>query len=94
MAEWKSPRHLQGHFRSHAHEFPGASIEDYDTSAQETLDLGIYFTYTDGTTGEERTGCYHRETGRLTILDETDAIISHFHCPEHYVVNLDDSTYG
>lgn len=94
VVEWKSRQHLEDHFGRHAHEFPGASITDYDTSAQETLDLGTYFTYTDNTTGEERTGCYHRDTERLTILDDADAIISHYRCPERYVRRLDDSTYG
>jgi len=94
VAEWKSRQHLEDHYRQHPREFSGATIDDHDASAQETLKVGIYFTYTDTTTDEERTGCYHRETERLTILDETDAIVSHFHCPERYVRGLDDSTYG
>ena len=94
MAEWKSASHLEDHYRDHASEFPGASIADYDASAQDTLDVGTYFEYFHDATGEWRTGCYHRETGRLTILDADDRIVSHFRCAESYVRNLTDSTYG
>jgi hypothetical protein len=94
MAVWKSVRHLRDHYGQHRAEFPGASIEDYDASAQETLSVGVYFEYFDDRTEAWRTGCYHRETGRLTILDEDDLIVSHFRCNEWYVESLTDSTYG
>ena len=94
MAAWKSERHLLDHFREHGAEFPGASVQDYDLSAQETLHVGKYFEYEDDRTGEWRTGCYHRETRRLTILDANDLIVSHFHCDEWYVESQTESTYG
>ena len=94
MAEWKSIEHLEDHYGWHGHEFGSASIDEYDASAQDTLDVGIYFEYEDDRTGEWRTGCYHRETGRLTILDDQDRIVAHFHYTEGYVRNLAGSTYS
>jgi hypothetical protein len=94
MAQWKSEAHLRDHFRDHRAEFPGTSFDDFDASAQDTLTVGTYFEYQDDSTEEWRTGCYHRETRRLTILDENDLIISHFRCSERYVESLTNSTYG
>ena len=94
MAAWKSEQHLHDHYRDHAAEFPGASLADYNASAEQTLDVGTYFEYFDDFTEEWRTGCYHRETGRLTILDDNDRIVSHFRCDESYIMRLTDSTYG
>ena len=94
MAAWKTERHLRDHYALHRSEFGDISIEEYDASAQDTLDVGTYFEYFDDRTGEWRTGCYHRETRRLTILDEDDLIVSHFTCSEWYVETLTDSTFG
>jgi hypothetical protein len=60
----------------------------------DTLDVGTYCEYLDDRTGEWRTGCYHRETRRLTVLDEDELIVSHFFCAEWYVEALTNSTYG
>jgi hypothetical protein len=84
VAVWKSERHLLDHHALHRAEFGGISIEEYDASAQDTLDVGTYFEFFDDRTGEWRTGCYHRETRRLTILDEDDLIVE----------TLTNSTYG
>lgn len=93
MAAWKTERHVLDHFRDHRSEFPGASLSEYAASAAETLDVGEFFEYMDDRTGAWRTGCYHRETRRLTILDENDLIVSHFRCDQWYVQSLTDSTY-
>jgi len=55
--------------------------------------MSVPSTYTDTTTGKERTGCFDPEAGRLTVLDEGDAIVAHFRCSENYVIGLDYSTY-
>lgn len=94
MAAWKTERHLLDHYRNHASEFPGASLHDYSVSAEDTLTVGTFFEYEDDRTGEWRTGCYHRATRRLTILDGDDLIVSHFRCGEWYVESLTDSTYS
>ena len=94
MAAWRSDAHLHDHYAQHRAEFSGASIDEYDASAQETLSVGRFFDYFDERTEQWRTGCYHRETRRLTILDEEDLVVSHFHCSERYVESLTDSTYG
>lgn len=94
MASWRSERHLRDHYVQHRGEFPSASLEEYDASAQDTLSIGTYFEYFDDRAEEWRTGCYHRGTRRLTVLDQDDRIVSHFHCTEWYVESLTDSTYG
>jgi hypothetical protein len=68
MANWKTDSHLEHHFERHRAEFRGASLEEYDASARDTLDVGTYFEYLDEDSGDWRTGCYHRETRRLTVL--------------------------
>ena len=93
MAEWKTERHLRHHYARHRAEFRGASLEDYDDSAQDTLSVGNYFEYFDEDSGNWRTGCYHWETERLTVLDEDGSIVTHFRCGEWYVEDLADSTY-
>jgi hypothetical protein len=93
MAEWRTPRHLVDHYATHGWEFAAYSVADYDVSAQETLTVGTYFEYFDDDSGEWRTGCYHRETRRLTVLDEDDKIVTHFRCRESYVRFLSESTY-
>jgi len=94
VSAWRMDAHLQDHYGQHRAEFPGASIEEYDASAQETLTVGVYFELFDDRTEQWRTGSYHRATRRLIILDEDDQIVSHFHCSEWYVESLTDSTYG
>lgn len=93
MAGWKTAQHLEDHLYDHRAEFSGATIEDYDASAQSTLDVGTYFEHFHERSGEWRTGCFDRATGRLTILDQDGYIVAHFHCDERYVRNQPDSTY-
>lgn len=93
MARWRTDAHLRDHFRDHGRELGCSTAEEYDASAQLTLDLGTYFEYFDDTAEETRIGCYDRFTEKLTILDTDDQIVSHFRCPEWYVGGLLHSTY-
>jgi hypothetical protein len=93
MARWRTEAHLRDHFRDHGRELGCSTIEEYDASAQATLDLGAYFEFFDDTAEESRIGCYDRFRGRLTILDTDDQIVSHFRCPEWYVSGLLHNTY-
>ena len=93
MALWKTVEHLEDHYDLHRREFPGASIEVYDASAQETLAVGARFAYRDRITGLRRLGCYHRETARMVVLDLDGFIVAHFRCAEDYVADLPDCTY-
>jgi hypothetical protein len=77
----------------HRSQFPGYSIEEYDASAQRTLDDGTYFEYFHIASGETRIGCYDLGTGRFTILDTDDLIVSHFICDEAYIERLPYNTY-
>jgi hypothetical protein len=88
MAEWRSPEHLADHYATHSHQFVGYSMARYDASAEETIGLGTSFEYFHEDSGEWRTGYYHRETRRLTVLDEDGKIVTHFRCPEAYVRRL------
>src|SRR5215212_8939262 len=92
VAAWKSAEHLYDHYDTHRREFPRDSVEDYDASAQETIGLGVVFTFRDRITRLRRTGYYHRETARLTVLDAEGLIVSHFRCAEDYVADLDRSS--
>jgi hypothetical protein len=47
VAAWKTEQHLRDHYREHGAEFPGASLADYEASAQHTLDVGTYFEFFD-----------------------------------------------
>jgi hypothetical protein len=93
LAAWRTGAHLRDHFRDHGRELGCSTPEEYDASAQATLDHGTYFEYFDDTAQETRTGCYDRFTERLTILDIDDQIVSHFRCPDWYVGGLPDSSY-
>lgn len=93
MAAWKTPEHLEDHYWRHRRELRVRSIEGYDASAQETIVIGIRFTYRDRGTGERRVGHFHRESSRMTALDLDGFIVSHFQTDEAYVVGLPSSTY-
>lgn len=93
MADWRTAAHLRDHFRDHGRELGCSTIEEYDASAQATLDHGTYFEYYDDTRQETRTGSYDHSAERLTILDADDRIASHFPRPEWYVAGLPESNY-
>jgi len=93
MAEWRTREHLEDHYYEHRHEFPGCTVLTYDTSAQETLSIGVQFTYVDRVTRERRVGYFHRDSSRFTALDGDGYIHSHFRTDEAYVADLIDSTY-
>ncbi len=54
MADWKAGGHLEHHFRLHGHEVGARTIAEYDASAQETLRLGVIFSYWDRIAQERR----------------------------------------
>ena len=93
MAEWRSRAHLEDHYGQHRHEFPGFSVEQYDSSARETIANGVEFTYIDRTTRLRRTGYFRRDSSRFTVLDSDGFIHSHFRTDEAYVADLIGSTY-
>jgi hypothetical protein len=93
MASWRSRRHLEDHYLQHRSEFPGLTIDQYDSSAQQTIAVGVEFTYRDRITGLRRKGYYHRDSARMTVLDSDGFIHSHFRCGEDYVAELPGTTY-
>jgi hypothetical protein len=93
MAEWKSRAHLEDHYDRHRGELRTRSIEEYDASAQETIRIGVAFTYDDPGTGLPRTGYFHRDSSRMTAVDIDGFIVSHFQADEFYVVTVPRSTY-
>ena len=55
------------------------SVADYDASARATIRVGKRFTYRDPDTGEPRVGYFAMGSGKLTILQQDEAVIlSHF----------------
>lgn len=93
MAEWKTPAHLEDHFHRHGGKLRCRSVERYDESAQETIRLGVRFTYIDNITGVPHIGYFHRDTSRATFTDLDDFILSHFQTDEAYVTGLHRNTY-
>ena len=96
MPTWMSREELEKHFRQHRRELGVGTVEEYDGSARETIDVGTYFEYRDLQTDDWRVGYYDSSTRRFTALnaDET-LILTHFRCPERYVTrSLRGSTYA
>jgi hypothetical protein len=93
MAAWRSAAQRRDHFAEHGPEMGCHTIDEYDASAQDTLDAGVYFTYFDDFAEEQRTGCYDRRSGRFVVLDADDEIISHYACPERYIRRLTYNNY-
>jgi hypothetical protein len=93
MAAWKTEAHLVDHYYRHRGRLRCGSIEAYDASAQETISIGVRFTYIDPGTGESRIGYFHRDTSRMTATDADGFIVCHFLTAEDYVVTLERSTY-
>jgi hypothetical protein len=93
MPEWRSRAHLEDHYWQHRGEFPRQSVDQYDASAKETIAIGVEFTYIDRVTYLRRTGYFHRDSSRFTVLDVDGYIHSHFHTDEAYVADLIGSTY-
>jgi hypothetical protein len=93
MAEWKSGAHLEDHYGRHRSELRTRSLEEYDASAQETITLGVRFTYTDTPTRERRIGYFHRDSSRFVTTTLDDLIVTHFQADEGYVAELEFSTY-
>jgi len=93
MPDRRSREQLEDHYWQHRHEFPRHSVLDYDASAQETMAIGVEFTYIDRVTHLRRTGYFHRDPSRFTVLDVDGYIHSHFRTDEACVGGLIGSTY-
>jgi hypothetical protein len=95
-AAWLSGRqrlNLEDHYGDRHRELRARSIEAFDASAQESIILGIRFTYLDRTTRLRRIGYFHRETSRFVAVDLGGYIVSHFQTDEGYCADLPFSTY-
>jgi hypothetical protein len=87
--------HLEDHFygRLHGRALGCRSIQEYDTSAQETVRLGREFRYFYTPESVWRIGFFHRETARFVGASMARKIIMHFQADEAYVAGLARSTY-
>lgn len=93
-ASWISSRSREYHFRKHGAAMGHTTIEAYDRSARGAIRAGVRFTYRERGGLLKRVGYFHRQTGRLTILDEGETrIVNHFECSEAYVQRQIDSDY-
>jgi len=92
MSEWRTPEHLEDHFRRHGAEVGARTVADYARMASETVACGVRFTY--HLTGRPRIGYFDRRRGRFVAVDPlSDAILSLSKRSENYVRNLPTSTY-
>jgi hypothetical protein len=93
--DWETPEHLEQHFygRLHHRRLGCRSIQEYDASAQETVLIGVEFTYIDSPTRLHRIGFFHRDTSRFVVASMARKIVSHFQADEAYVASLEQSTY-
>lgn len=93
MADWTTRRHLEDHYEQHGGKLRCRSIAEYDVSAQETIAVGVRFTYRDRITGERRVGYFHRESSRFTAVDLDGLIRTHHLTDEDNVARFPRSTY-
>jgi len=85
---------LHDHFRRHGWKFGCQTEQEYEASAQATLQRGRYFRYYDEMSEQFRLGCYDRLMGRFVVLiddPDVDEIVSHFPCDEGYIRRLPDN---
>ena len=93
MADWKTRAHLEDHYELHRRELRVRSVEEHDASAQETVSLGVRFTYRDRRTNESRVGYFDRESSRFVATDLDGLIVTHYQTDEAHVAGLPRSTY-
>ena len=94
QAPWVSLRSREFHFGKHGAAMGIVAVEAYDRSARGTIRAGIRFTYRERAGLHKRVGYFHRQTGRLTVLDEGETrIVNHFACLEDYIRRQVDSDY-
>ena len=93
MAQWKTEAHLVDHYHRHRGRLRCRSVAAYDASAQETLAIGVRFTYIDPGNGDPRIGYFHGDSSRMTSTDLDGFVVTHFLTAEDYVATLEHSTY-
>jgi len=96
LLPWTTERKRLFHYQDHRLEVGAMTIDEYDTSANETIATGVRFEYIDSNSGLGRVGYFDRATELLTVLDRNElVIITHFKPDrkEHYVRDLPNSTY-
>lgn len=96
MAAWLSEAQLLDHFETHGRKMGFQTADEYDASAQHTLAVGKDFAFTDDWTGQDRIGCFDRDSGRLVVLTDDihdPKIVSYFPTSEGYCRRQWNSTY-
>jgi hypothetical protein len=93
MALWRSQAHLEDHFGRYRGELRVRSMAEYDASTQETIAVGVQFTYRDRITDEPHIGYFHRDSSRFAATTLDGLIVTHFRTDEEYVAGLRRSTY-
>jgi hypothetical protein len=94
MALWIDEIRRWNHYVDHGRALGCRTLEEYDASADETIELGTRFEYLDRRSGGRRLGYYHRTSGRFVgTTDDGVFILTHFAAGEIYVRSLPGSTY-
>jgi len=93
VVPWRSETHRLDHYGRHRGELGTRSVEEYDASAQEAIEIGIRFTYRDRRTQYQWVGYYHRDTARFVGVDTDGYIVTHHRLDEDDMYGLTESTY-
>jgi len=95
-ATWVYPSELLWHFRKHGHKLSLQTVQEYEASALDTIQVGVRFTFDDLARGVKRGGYYDAATNRLTIMTDDELFILSHYPPdrgERYVRDRPSSTY-
>lgn len=94
IPEWM-PANLMNHFNEHGRDFGYRSFREYEAGSLATIASGRRFTFREPKGRRRpRIGYYERDTGHLTIVDQTHTeIVSYFLTSERYVRDLPESIY-
>jgi hypothetical protein len=93
---WVSQNRLRWDFQKHASEFPYTTVQEYEASSPNTINVGVRFEFEDRKTGRPRVGYYDIARNRLTVLMNDELVLLSHYRPlrgEPYVRGLLRSTY-
>jgi hypothetical protein len=93
---WIHQAELLKHFRKHGHKLALGTVQEYEASALDTIQVGTRFTFEDPAKGRKRVGYYDKVTNRLTVVSDDELFILSHYPPdrgERYVRDRPGSTY-
>src|SRR4029079_11824115 len=79
---WSTPWALTDHFQKHGTKPGCASVQDYEWSALDTMQVGRRFTYLDPRSSDPRVGYFAPPTGRFAALHPNEQVIYSHYIPD------------